>query len=78
MIYAENEILGNIKCLLMPGCLLLVSLLTPGLTVYQSACHIMGNVYGTTRIPKEGRFEEIYHSKHNAECYIIKHFCILF
>ena len=33
MIYAENEILGNIKCLLMPGCLLSISLLTPGLTV---------------------------------------------
>ena len=31
--YAENEILGNIKCLLMPGYLLSISLLTPGLTV---------------------------------------------
>ena len=26
----------------------------------------IGNIYGTTRIPKEGRFEEIYHLKHNA------------
>jgi hypothetical protein len=33
VIYAENEILGNIKCLLMPGCLLSISLLTPGSTV---------------------------------------------
>jgi len=33
VIYAENEILGNIKCLLMPGCLLLISLLMPGSTV---------------------------------------------
>ena len=39
MIYAENEILGNIKCLLMPGCLLLISLLTPGSTV---ACRLTG------------------------------------
>ena len=35
MIYAENEILGNIKLLLIPGCLLSVSLLTPGSTVFQ-------------------------------------------
>ena len=33
MIYAENEILGNMKCLLMPGCLQSISLLTPGSTV---------------------------------------------
>ena len=32
--YAENEILGNIKCLLTPGCLLSISLLTPGLPVF--------------------------------------------
>ena len=31
--YAENEILGNIKCLLKPGCLLSISLLTAGSTV---------------------------------------------
>ena len=36
--------------------------------VYPTACHIMGNIYGTTRIPKEGRFEEINHLKQNAEC----------
>ena len=29
----ENEILGNIKCLLIPGCLISISLLTPGSTV---------------------------------------------
>ena len=33
MIYAENEILGNIKCLLMSGCLLFVGLLMLSSTV---------------------------------------------
>ena len=49
MINAENEILGNIKCLLMPGCLLLISLLMPGSTVLSKYilrsdnCYEIGN-----------------------------------
>ena len=34
MIFAGNEVLGNIETLLLPGCLLCRHLLTPGLTLY--------------------------------------------
>jgi hypothetical protein len=53
VIYAENEILENIKCLQMPGCLLSISLLMPGSTVY--TC--FGNI-----LFQNGSFEQILFS----------------
>ena len=42
----KNAHAGNIKCLLMPGCLLSISLLTPGLTVtpFVHPCKYTANI----------------------------------
>ena len=64
MIYAKNEILGNIKCLLMPGCLLgvLKSFLQEGRIVsmhlevkkiYYKHLHLVSFSFSSKKITKQ-------------------------